>query len=197
MNKGEATRERIIEAAAPLFNQKGFAGCSMADVMEATGLEKGGLYRHFPTKESLAVETFRFASARSTRIRIAGLETVEGALPKLRYTVAHFVEKPSPVPGGCPLMNTAVDADDGNPVLRELVREAFAGWRSRLCAIVEEGLRSGEIREGTEPRAVANTVIASLEGAMLLSRLSGGNQPLKDAQWGLEILFRGIAAKRK
>ena len=42
MNKGEMTRQRIIEEAAPIFNQRGYAGCSMQDVMEATGLEKGG-----------------------------------------------------------------------------------------------------------------------------------------------------------
>ena len=50
MNKGEMTRQRIIEESAPIFNQRGYAGCSMQDVMEATGLEKGGIYRHFESK---------------------------------------------------------------------------------------------------------------------------------------------------
>jgi len=61
MSKGEATRQRIVEAAAPLFNQRGFAGCSMQDVLDATGLEKGGLYRHFGSKEELAAESFTYA----------------------------------------------------------------------------------------------------------------------------------------
>ncbi len=63
MRKGELTRERIIAEAAPIFNQRGFAGSSMQDVMEATGLENGGLYRHFRSKEELAVESFRYALA--------------------------------------------------------------------------------------------------------------------------------------
>ena len=47
MRKGEATRQRIIAEAAPIFNQRGFVGCSLADLMEATGREKGGIFRHF------------------------------------------------------------------------------------------------------------------------------------------------------
>ena len=45
-----ASRQRIVAEAATLFNQRGFEGGSMADLMEATGLEKGGIYRHFSTK---------------------------------------------------------------------------------------------------------------------------------------------------
>src|SRR3984885_6193510 len=60
MTKGESTRQWIIEQAAPLFNQRGFEGCSMQDVLEATGLEKGGVYRHFESKEELAAEVFRY-----------------------------------------------------------------------------------------------------------------------------------------
>ena len=53
MSKGEETRQRIIAQAAPLFNQLGYEGCSLQDIMDATGLEKGGIYRHFGSKEEL------------------------------------------------------------------------------------------------------------------------------------------------
>ena len=76
MHKGELTRQRIVELAAPIFNQRGFAGCSMQDVMDATGLEKGGLYRHFSSKEELAAEAFRFAVQNSVKIRTEGLESI-------------------------------------------------------------------------------------------------------------------------
>ncbi len=71
MRKGEATRQRIIAEAAPIFNQRGFDGCSMQDLMTATGLEKGGLYRHFSNKEELASEAFRFALAQNGLLRCA------------------------------------------------------------------------------------------------------------------------------
>ena len=53
--KGSATKQRIVEAAAPVFNQRGYWGASMADLMAATGLEKGGIYNHFGSKEALAL----------------------------------------------------------------------------------------------------------------------------------------------
>ena len=56
--KGERTREGIVAAAAPLFNQRGYAASSMSDVMAATGLEKGGIYRHFESKDELALAAF-------------------------------------------------------------------------------------------------------------------------------------------
>src|ERR1017187_2539450 len=100
MRKGELTRERIIAQAAPIFNQRGFAGCSMQDVMEATGLEKGGLYRHFSSKEELAAEAFRYSLAQSVKIRTDDLDEIEGTVAKLRYLVDRFVATPSAIKGG-------------------------------------------------------------------------------------------------
>ena len=194
MRKGELTRQRIVAAAAPMFNQRGFAGCSMQDVMEATGLEKGGLYRHFASKEELAAEAFKFALAEAVKIRTGDLEHIAGSVQKLHYIVERFVEAPSPMRGGCPLMNTAIDADDGNPALRELASEGIRTWKLRLVKLVEEGLRNGEIRKGTQPRRVANTVIAMLEGALMISRMEGSRQALKDARTTLDEFLEAIRA---
>ena len=61
MRKGEETRHEIIRKAAPIFNQKGYEGAALSDLMEATGLEKGGIYRHFDSKQQLAAEAFDYA----------------------------------------------------------------------------------------------------------------------------------------
>src|SRR5260370_8662436 len=60
MTKGEQTRKKIVAAAAPIFNQRGYDGSSLNDLMEATGLKKGGIYRHFSSKEELAAEAFAY-----------------------------------------------------------------------------------------------------------------------------------------
>jgi TetR/AcrR family transcriptional regulator, transcriptional repressor for nem operon len=195
MNKGEMTRQRIIAEAAPLFNQRGFAGCSMQDVLDATGLEKGGLYRHFASKEELAVEAFRYALANSIRTRTENLEQIEGAVERLRYLIRRFVESPSVMPGGCPLMNTAIDSDDGNPMLRQLALEGILAWKGRLSRIVEEGIERGEIRREAEPRRVANTIVAALEGALMVSRLEGSKVALEDAGASLEMVLDGLASR--
>ena len=195
MSKGEITRNRIIELAAPLFNQRGYAGCSMQDVMEATGLKKGGLYRHFSSKEELASEAFRYSLAQATKIRTDHLDASLGALERLRDVIEQFVEKPSPVPGGCPILNTAIDADDGNAVLRSMAREGLKEWRSRIEKIVREGISSGEIRKDLEPRALANTVIATLEGALMIARLEASRTALNDAKTHLGRLLKDAAAR--
>jgi TetR/AcrR family transcriptional regulator, transcriptional repressor for nem operon len=197
MQKGEITRQRIVELAAPIFNRRGFAGCSIQDVMDATGLEKGGIYRHFSSKEELAAEAFRYAVGNSARIRTEGLDPALSSLEKLRIVVRQFVESPSPTPGGCPIMNTAIDSDDGNPCLRRLAVEAVSEWRARLATIVEEGIRRREIRRSTDPRQIANAMISALEGALMVSRLEGSKIALRDAQALLEVAFKQIASSDK
>ena len=193
MRKGELTRERIIAQAAPLFNQRGFAGCSMQDVMEATGLEKGGLYRHFSSKEELAAEAFRYAVDRIDKQRTEKVDRTHGALAELRSLIRRFVEIRSDIAGGCMIFNTAIEEDDGNPVLRSLALQAIEDWKGRLSNIVEEGMRSGEIRKGTVPRRVANVVIATLEGGLTISRLERNPTALDDAQQALESFLGSIA----
>ena len=99
MTKGQVTRQKIVEQAAPLFNRLGYAGCSMQDIMAATGLEKGGLYRHFSSKEELAKEAFRYSLAWVTDARWKGIEEVEGSVEKLRFLVRRFVDIRSIFPG--------------------------------------------------------------------------------------------------
>src|SRR3984957_16135944 len=79
MLKGEQTRRRILERAAPLFNKRGFNGCSMQDISAATGLEKGSLYTHFHNKEQLASEAFDTAWAQSSKARADKLDQAEGS----------------------------------------------------------------------------------------------------------------------
>ena len=194
MGKGESTRQRIIEQAAPLFNQRGFEGCSMQDVLEATGLEKGGVYRHFSSKEELAAEVFRYAWARALKMRWEGSDKVEGAVEKLRYFVRRFVDIAGPIPGGCPLMNTAIDSDDGNAVLRGLAHTGIKDWKKRVCEVVEKGIEAGEIRSGVESRQVANAILAMLEGALMISRMEGNRTAIRDAAVTLELMLDGISA---
>lgn len=193
MRKGELTRQHIIAKASAIFNERGFAGCSMQDLMQATGLEKGGLYRHFTSKEELAVEAFKYSLQEVITARMGVAEEVAGAIPRLRQVVRAFVHLPSPIPGGCPLMNAAADAEISSKEIRLLAREGLRNWKSKIGDILDEGIRNGEIRAVIEPRRVANTVISLLEGALMMSRLEGRREALMDAQATLEGLFSTIA----
>lgn len=186
MSKGEKTRQRIVAEAASLFNQRGFEGGSMADLMEATGLEKGGIYRHFSTKEELAAEAFDYAWQSAIDVRMQDLDSIPNSIDKLKRFVTNFVERRPSVPGGCPLLNTAIEADNGNPILRERARKALHQWRDRLSEIVSTGLKRKEIRSGVDPRKLATLIIGSLEGALMISRLERDRDVLLEAQSHLQ-----------
>lgn len=186
MSKGEKTRQRIVAEAATLFNQRGFQGGSMAELMEATGLEKGGIYRHFSTKEELAAEAFDYAWQDATDGRFQDLDSIPNSVDKLKRFMANFVQRRPAVPGGCPLLNTAIDADDGNPILRERARRALHQWRDILSDIVNAGLERKEIRSGIDPKKLATLIIGSLEGALMISRLERNRDALLEAKSHLE-----------
>jgi TetR/AcrR family transcriptional repressor of nem operon len=196
MTKGEETRQTIIERAAPLFNRRGFHGCSMSDIMEATGLEKGGIYRHFSSKEEIAQAAFRYSVEASIKLRTAGFEDIGSPLEMLRAMIARFVHTPSAVAGGCPLMNTAIDADDGNETLRGMVREAFKVWRGRVAMVLEQAIAEGEIASDSDIAWLSNTVIMTLEGAVMLSRLERRKDPLLHAQRALDVILSSLASVR-
>ena len=76
----------------------------------------------------------------------------------------------------------------------DAILEAIEDWKARLAKIVERGIRCGEIRKGTSPRRVANVVIATLEGALAISRMEGTRTALEDALQALDVFLDGIAA---
>ena len=177
--RGEATRRRIVEQSAAVFNRHGYSGTSMSDLMAVTGLEKGGLYRHFESKQELAAAAFDYAWETVNEPRRRGLEDCETSLEKLLLLVKNFVEQPPrTLPGGCPLLNTAVENDDGNPVLRGKARAALDQWRGSIAEIVRTGQRKRELRRDVDATAVATLVIASLEGAVMMSRMEQTREPL-------------------
>jgi len=83
MTKGTDTRERIVSRAAQVFSERGFFGASMADLLAATGLQKGGLYNHFASKEQLALESFDYAVSLVERRFTAALDGTTGAVDRL------------------------------------------------------------------------------------------------------------------
>ena len=183
MSKGELTRREIVKKAAPLFNRKGYAGTSLSDLMQATGLQKGGIYRHFSSKQQLAGEAFDYTWEKAVTGRLEGVENVPNSVQRLKKMIDNFVEKREGlVPGGCPLMNTAVESDDGNAHLRARAKKALEGWTARLTKITAEGIARREISAGTNPLDLAQLIISSLEGALLLSRLQNSSVPLHNIQ---------------
>jgi len=89
--KGQLTRENIIAKAAPIFNTKGFAAASMTDVMHATGLQKGGLYNHFETKDELLLAAFDYALQQVTDAVLGVIKREQTSTQKLTALINFLV----------------------------------------------------------------------------------------------------------
>ena len=173
LTKAEKTRRHIVEKSATLFNQHGFAGTSMQDIMEATLLSKGALYGHFDNKESIAVAAFQRAvelvyEEVSQRTRV-----IDHTLDKLKAVVYFYKERilDPPVEGGCPIQNSSVDASERHPALRKQVVEAMDNWQDRIVYTLQKGMRKGEVRMDLDARQFAIRFIGTLEGGILLAQL--------------------------
>ncbi len=187
MRKGEQTRQEIIRKAAPIFNQRGYDGAALSDLMRATGLEKGGIYRHFDSKQQLAGEAFDYAWKLAIDTRFEGTLGIPNTVDRLKLFVRNFRDRRAGlVPGGCPLLNTAIDSDDGNPQLRRKVRQALDYWLKRLQSIAEEGKQRGEIHSAIDSAELAMLIVSSLEGGLMVSRLQRRDDALDSACRHLE-----------
>ena len=90
--KGMETRRRIVELAAPVFNRQGYVGASLRDLTDATGLERGGIYNHFGSKEQLALEAYDFAMTRVTEHLARSQDDATDAPDRLVRMIRAFSE---------------------------------------------------------------------------------------------------------
>lgn len=173
LTKGERTRQYIVERAARVFSTRGYFGSSMSDLMDVTGMQKGGLYNHFESKDALALAAFDY-SVGLVRDRIsAALKPHRKAPDRLLAVIGVFrslIEEPL-LPGGCPLLNTAVESDDAHPALRERAQIVMNEWCATIRTIARKGVERGELRPEVDPDMVATVMIAALEGAIMMSKL--------------------------
>jgi TetR/AcrR family transcriptional regulator, transcriptional repressor for nem operon len=176
------TKERIIERSAALFNTYGYNGCSLSNIMEATGLKKGGIYNHFKNKDEIAVEAFNHNYKKVINRFKDSLENVSSPTEKI-YTVVDvfvsFVDDPMMQGGGCPIFNTAIDVNNNHPTLKEKAREAVLGLRTYIEIKLQEGIDAGEVKMGIDVKLMATFIIATLEGSIILSRVDDNKESVE------------------
>ncbi|HET8840537.1 MAG TPA: TetR/AcrR family transcriptional regulator [Ktedonobacteraceae bacterium] len=173
MDKGEKTRQAILERAAQIFSLSGYMGTSIENLMQVTGLTKGGIYNHFGSKEALTLEAFDYAQHKVEQRFSEMIQGAGGAIDRLLAVVSIFrslIYEPL-FPGGCLLLNTAIETDDADPVLRERARQAASSWQSYIIRTVQRGIERQQIQPTTDPLRVATLLISTLEGAVMLCKL--------------------------
>lgn len=173
MTKAEKTKELIIARAAPLFNKKGYAGTTMSDIMKATGLAKGGLYGNFESKDEIAALAFEYSYnllkediGQKIKSKKTGVEKLLTIFQYYKnYTVAPSIE------GGCPLLNTAVDADDAYPFLKKKAQLALQEMLESLQHFIKKGIEEGSFRKELHIKREAELIFAQIEGGIMMAKV--------------------------
>jgi TetR/AcrR family transcriptional repressor of lmrAB and yxaGH operons len=169
----------MILGASDLIRVHGFSATSFKDVWEHTQTPRGSVYFHFPGgKEELGLEVVdRSHRTLVAMVRTAGAETRTPAtmMRRLAKKLADRLEA-SGYRDGCPLAAVALEMSSTSPALRAAADDAFAGWAEAIASELE--------RKGVAPgRAVeqAEVAVATLEGALLVSKTRGERAPLDRA----------------
>ncbi len=173
LKKGEITKQKIIEASAPIFNQKGYAATSIDDIIKATGLKQGGIYRHFSSKEDIAKACFQYSAELQAKRLVESTTGCKSAKEEIFAILDEFVSivKNPHIAGGCPILNTSIDCDDTNEEMKELVQIAVNRWKLLISDILYKGISQGEFNKDLDIDEFTNTFIATIEGGVFLSKL--------------------------
>ena len=174
LSKADRTKLFIIERSAPLFNKKGYVATSMSDILKATGLAKGGIYGNFKNKDEIALEAFDYSFNKlreALRFEIKQQKTCHGKLNAILdfyydYSVSPLIE------GGCVLMNTAIDADDAIPFLKERAKQGLKEMLGSLKYMIEKGIEVGEFSKKLNALDEAELIFATIEGGIMMSKLN-------------------------
>ena len=194
MSKAERTRQFIIEKTAPIFNEKGYAGTSINDLTEATGLTKGSIYGNFENKDEVALAAFDYNFERVITYIKSKMDEHTSSVDKLLVypeTYRNFLKLPI-LQTGCPINNTAAESDDTHPQLREKVSKALQFWRERLENRVLIGIENNEIRPDVNVNEFVSVLISLIQGSVIQVKVTGKTAPLNATMDYLEKLIKDL-----
>jgi len=175
MSKAERTKKYIVEQTAPVFNRKGFSGTSMSDLISATGLSKGAIYGNFKSKDEVALAAFDYNMGQIFET-ISGMMSVHTSpLEKLKVFPAFYREifKRKYFKLGCPIVNTAPEADDTHDQMKAKVNGVISKWDDTITKLVEEGKERNEIKPSTDAAQIAAILITQIEGGIMIAKSTG------------------------
>lgn len=194
MSKAERTKQFIIEKTAPVFNAKGYAGTSMNDLMEATGLTKGSIYGNFENKDEVALAAFDYNFGKVVSYLRHAIEARTNTIDKLLVypeTYRNFLKLPF-LKAGCPVLNTSTEADDTHPLLKEKAVNALKLWKTSVEKHIAVGIEKKEIKATTNASEFAAILMSLIEGAVMQAKVTGKHTDLNTTMDFLEKLIKDL-----
>lgn len=190
--RSEATRRRIIAAAVELFNEIGYPATNLGDIIERAEMTKGALYYHFDSKEALGTAIIEEGSANLFRAYEMVRESSAPALERIIhgcFVVADML-------GTDKLARSATQLRRSFGEFNEATAHIYGGWLDEISSRVAEAIEEGDVRAAHDPAAVAETVVAAMTGAELVSNAtSSGADVLQRLGRIWEVLLPAIVTE--
>lgn len=193
-SKGRASRERIVESAAGLVAERGVHATSLDDVRAATGASKSQLYHYFADRDELVESAVGFRCEQA----LAGIGVLLGQVTtfaQLQKALGRMLKSYEEQPTGCPIGTLAAEVVDENEGARLHTVAAFAAWEGLIAQALTHMRDRGELRPDAKPDVLATSMLASLEGGLLLSQVRRDAHSLRaalDAALGYVATFKTL-----
>jgi AcrR family transcriptional regulator len=189
MRKGEATRIRIVEEAARQASLRGLVAVSLADVADAVGLSKSGLFKHFESKEAMELEIVDYVTLLFTEFVWRPAEPLPTAHARLSRIFELWLdwEDKKWAQGGCPLMAFSVELDDQPGPVRDLLQKRLQQWKRTLIRQFQQ-LREPPLSEA-EAQAAYFQMKSFALGHLDARRIMGDADARRSAQAAFEALL--------
>ncbi len=178
--KGQATRARIVDAAATLVFEDGVAGTSLDDVGAVAHVGKSQIYHYFKDKSSLISEVI----VRQTAVVLAGQEPYLSQLDSWESWSGWRDEvvqeqRDGGCVGGCPLGSIANEIADENENARLVLVDSFDRWEQAFADGISTMQQEGLLRREVDTNVLASAVLAALQGGLLLCKTRKSTRPLE------------------
>lgn len=190
-SKSDITRQTIIEKSAPIFNVKGYSATTMTDILQATGLTKGGVYGNFESKDQIAVEAFELSIGKvldALRFKVRRERTAKDKLLAILGFYKNYSLNPL-TEGGCPLLNTAIEADDHLHFLKVKAQKALNELLGGLEAIIRKGVETKEFKAEIDAQQEATLIFSIIQGGLMMSKLSDNPKILNSLLENLKTII--------
>lgn len=166
--KGDLTRQNIIEKSMQLFSVKGYYNTSIADIIQATGLTKGGLYGHFANKQEIWYAVYAECARIWKSIVFQEVKDISDPLERLARVIENSMKNylgGGIFEGGCFMLTSLVDLAGQSAPMSRHVLEGFQKFSALIRRWLEEAAQQGILREGLNPAEIADFILISLNGA--------------------------------
>ena len=178
--KGQATRDRIVAAAATLMHERGVAGTSTEDVQLAAGVSASQVYHYFGDKRSLTravIEYWSNAILGAQEPALVHLDDVDALRGWADAIVA--VQRANGFRGGCPLGSLASELADGDDAARDDLAAGYQRWRDAIRAGLVDMKERGDLVESADPDQLATALLTTLQGGLLLTKTLRNSEALE------------------